>query len=75
MPLARLYPETGFPMAVPRDRSWKVPSATATVLTLSVVITCASYAAPAITEALQRNPSALMAGEIWRIITPVFVQP
>jgi membrane associated rhomboid family serine protease len=62
-------------MAMPRDRSWKIPFATATVLTLSVVITCASYSAPVITQALQRNPSALMAGEIWRIITPLFVQP
>jgi membrane associated rhomboid family serine protease len=57
------------------DRVWKAPFVTAIILTLSVVITYASHFAPAITDALQRNPSALMAGEIWRVVTPLLVQP
>jgi rhomboid protease GluP len=60
-------------MAAP-DRVWKTPYATASVLALSVTLTCASHFVPAIEEALQRNLSALMAGEIWRVVTPLFVQ-
>lgn len=62
-------------MAMPCDRGWNIPFATATVLALSVALTCASRFAPVIREALQRNPAALMAGEVWRVATPLFVQP
>ena len=61
-------------MATP-DRVWKTPFATATILMLSVVITCASRHAPTIADALRRNPSGLTAGEIWRVATPLVVQP
>jgi hypothetical protein len=62
-------------MAGASHHSWKPPIATAAVITLSVALTCASRFFPTIAEALQRNPSALMAGEIWRVATPLLVQP
>lgn len=62
-------------MAMRRERHGRVPFATAAVLALSVTLTCASHFVPSIGEALQRNPSALMSGEVWRVVTPLFVQP
>lgn len=62
-------------MITPPDLKWKTPFATTIVLMLSVMLTCAAHFSPAIAEALQRNPSALMAGEVWRVVTPLFVQP
>lgn len=42
---------------------------------LTFVVTSLQFVFPVIIKALERNGDALLSGEIWRLITPLFVQP
>lgn len=52
-----------------------LPPATIAVLGLTVVATVLSVVYPLILAVLRRDPEALAAGEWWRVVTPLFVQP
>jgi rhomboid protease GluP len=56
-------------------RTWRIPFATATVLVLSVAVTCAGLVVPGLADLLRRDLPALEAGELWRVATPLLVQP
>ncbi len=70
-PLERLLSHS--PPSIKSER-W-IPVATITVLTITIVTTGLSVVDPAILHLLWRNPRALAAGELWRLFTPLFVQP
>lgn len=45
------------------------------ILSLTVVITTLQFFFPEIIKALDRNRDALLSGEVWRLISPLFIQP
>ena len=45
------------------------------LLSLTVVVTSLQFVFPEIITALDRNRHALLSGEVWRLITPLFIQP
>jgi membrane associated rhomboid family serine protease len=45
------------------------------IIATTAVVTSLQFIFPAIITALERNKEALLSGEIWRLITPLFVQP
>lgn len=45
------------------------------IIALTALITILQFIFPAIIGALDRNKEALFAGEIWRLVTPLFIQP
>jgi len=45
------------------------------IISLTAVVTSLQFIFPEIITALDRNEDALLSGEIWRLITPLFVQP
>jgi len=45
------------------------------ILSLTVVVTSLQFVFPEIITALDRNRHALLSGEVWRLITPLFIQP
>lgn len=45
------------------------------VLSLTVIVTSLQFVFPGIITALDRNRHALLSGELWRLITPLFIQP
>jgi rhomboid protease GluP len=49
------------------------PRATAVVLVVTVLLTGLALASPQIAAALDRRPSAVVAGEWWRLITPILI--
>ena len=53
-------------------RRW--PVATASVLTVTVVLTVLQYPFPQVRTALWRAPGSLAAGQWWRLVTALFVQ-
>jgi hypothetical protein len=56
----------------PRPRRW--PIATMSVLAVTVVVTLLQFPFPAVRLALWRDPHALTAGQVWRLVTPLLVQ-
>ncbi len=46
-----------------------------TLISLTVVITSLKFVFPEIIGALERNKEALLAGEVWRLVSPLFIQP
>lgn len=51
----------------------RFPTATASLLAITGLVTGLQFVFPEILAALRRNPEALRAGEWWRMITPLFV--
>lgn len=45
------------------------------ILSLTVTVTSLQFVFPEIIKALDRNGDALLSGEVWRLITPLFIQP
>ncbi|THU38308.1 rhomboid family intramembrane serine protease [Niastella caeni] len=45
------------------------------IISFTAVITSLQFVFPEIITALERNKEALLSGEIWRLITPLFIQP
>ena len=45
------------------------------LLSLTTIITSLQFFFPEIIVALDRNRQALLSGELWRLITPLFIQP
>jgi Rhomboid family len=56
----------------PRPPRW--PIATMSVLAVTVVVTLLQFPFPAVRLALWRDPKALAAGQVWRLVTPLLVQ-
>jgi rhomboid protease GluP len=52
-----------------------LPLATLTILILTAIVTSLQFFYPEIINMLSRNPNALLAGEWWRLISPVFINP
>jgi hypothetical protein len=48
---------------------------TVAVLAPTVVLTAVRGAVPGLQPALERDPDGLRAGELWRLLSPVLVQP
>jgi membrane associated rhomboid family serine protease len=45
------------------------------ILSLTAAVTSLQFVFPEIIIALDRNRHALLSGEVWRLITPLFIQP
>lgn len=45
------------------------------IFLVTVLVTSFQFIFPELIEALDRNKSALLSGEIWRLITPLLIQP
>jgi len=45
------------------------------IITITTLITSLQFIFPGIIKALDRNREALLSGELWRLITPLFIQP
>lgn len=45
------------------------------IISLTFVVTSLQFVFPEIIKALDRNKDALLSGEVWRLITPLFIQP
>jgi len=59
--------------SVPIDAPVRLPRATIITLSITIVVTGLQLIYPQVLSALRRDPSALTAGEWWRMITPLFV--
>jgi membrane associated rhomboid family serine protease len=53
----------------------RLPVATTVVFAATAVCTAVALWNPALTAFLERTPTMLSRGEIWRLITPVFINP
>ena len=45
------------------------------LLSLTTIVTSLQFFFPEIIAALDRNRQALLSGEVWRLISPLFIQP
>ncbi len=45
------------------------------LISLTTLVTTLQFIFPGIVPALDRNKEALLSGEVWRLITPLFIQP
>ncbi len=52
-----------------------LPVATLMVLILTAIITSLQFFYPEIVNILSRDPNALLAGQWWRLISPIFINP
>src|SRR5690606_6357658 len=53
----------------------KFPAITVTLIGVTALVTALQFVFPELLEAFRRNPDALRNGEVWRLLTPMFVQP
>ena len=49
--------------------------ASSVIIAVTFLVTALQFAYPEIVAAFRRNPEALRAGQWWRLVTPLFVQP
>jgi membrane associated rhomboid family serine protease len=45
------------------------------ILSITFIVTSLQFVFPEIIEVLDRNRDALLSGDMWRLITPLFIQP
>ena len=45
------------------------------IISLTFIVTTLQFVFPGIINALDRNKDALLSGEVWRLISPLFIQP
>lgn len=45
------------------------------IISLTFIVTSLQFVFPEIINALDRNKDALLSGEVWRLISPLFIQP
>jgi len=57
-------------LAKPRWPVWSIA-----VIAVTATVTALQFAYPEVLTLARRNPEALLAGEYWRMVTPLFVQP
>lgn len=53
----------------------RFPVITLALIAVTAAITALQFRFPELLELFRRNPDALRAGELWRVLTPMFVQP
>ena len=53
----------------------RFPVITCLLIGVTATITSLQFAYPGLVTLFARNPEALRAGELWRVLTPMFVQP
>ncbi len=58
-----------------REINFRKLPVSVTIFSVIAFITCLQFIFPPIIKALDRNKDALLSGEIWRIISPIFIQP
>jgi membrane associated rhomboid family serine protease len=56
-------------------RGWRWPWTSTAIITVTALVTGLSFAVPDLLALLRRDTDSLLAGEVWRVITPLFVQP
>jgi len=56
-------------------QSSRFPAITLALIAVTAAITALQFQFPELLAAFRRNPEALLGGEVWRIVTPIFVQP
>lgn len=56
-------------------RGWRWPWASIAIIAVTAMVTGLSFADPDLLALLRRDTDSLLAGEVWRVITPLFVQP
>jgi rhomboid protease GluP len=52
-----------------------LPVATLAILILTAIVTSLQFFYPEIINILSRDPNALLAGQWWRLISPIFINP
>ncbi|MES2823605.1 MAG: rhomboid family intramembrane serine protease [Pseudomonadota bacterium] len=57
------------------DSKTRLPVWSLLIITITVVITSFQFVFPELLAAFRRNLDSLLAGEWWRMVTPLFVQP
>ena len=55
--------------------TYRTPKATLTVLVITGIVTALQYRSPLLIITLKRTPGMLPAGQWWRLITPVLINP
>ena len=56
-------------------RGWRWPWTSIAIITVTALVTGLSFADPDLLALLRRDTDSLLAGEVWRFITPLFIQP
>jgi hypothetical protein len=56
-------------------RGWRWPWTSTAIITVTALVTGLSFAVPDLLALLRRDTDSLLAGQVWRVITPLFVQP
>src|SRR5438552_14235326 len=54
-------------------RERRFPAAAAIIFAITVILTGIQFMYPPLLPALWRDPEALAAGQVWRILSPIFV--